>query len=389
MGRTAQRDLRHVAALGQAQEIRKCHSVVLGLSSSWLEDHPLAAGMIFAHNGTRPLQKPHTSHIMERRESPDYDTPGQPDDARALPLSELRHKDLNLLVVLAALLETNSVSTAASLLESSQPSISRVLERLREEFGDPLLIKSTPKMLTTRRAQELRPALEAALRTINSIYSSTDSYDPAQETGSYAIGMNDSLQALLAPAFLAEVRHVAPHARIRLHPVPMPSGINALPSGTIDIMVAFYPIEFAALRSKLLFHAQFGCLCDASNVAVTTAPDIAALAALPSLDLSQFGVVSRMMDRYFADHGLQRTVVGTLTSYLAIPDAVFGTDLYAMVPGYLAPLLCRHPGVRFVPIDDPALALPVHLCWHNNVHTHPFVSLLRSILASVAAKLAV
>lgn len=326
---------------------------------------------------------------MSQGEPPRADALPPAADTRRLPLAELRQKDLNLLVVLAALLETHSVSEAARRLDSSQPSTSRMLERLREEFGDPLLIKSALKMLPTRRAQELQPALEAALRTIESIYTQIEHYDPAQETGSYAIGINDSLQALIAPAFLAELRRVAPRARVRLHPVPLPSGLSAMTSGAIDVMVAFYPVESEALRSELLFHAQFGCLCAAGNERVSEAPRAADLAALPCLDISQFGIITRMVDRYFAGHGQQRNIACTLTSYLAVADAITGTDLYAMVPRYLAPILCRHPGVRFVPIDDTALTVPVHLCWHNNVHAHPFVSLLRSMLTSVARGLAV
>lgn len=310
-------------------------------------------------------------------------------DHRRLPLAELRHKDLNLLVVLAALLESRSVSEAARRLDSSQPSTSRMLERLREEFGDPLLIKSAARMLPTRRAQELQQALDTALRTIESIYTQTDRYDPAQETGSYAIGINDSLQALIAPAFLARLRQVAPRARVRMHPVPMPSGLSAMTSGAIDVMVAFYPVESEALRSELLFNAPFGCLCDAGNAHLGSTPGAAELAPLPCLDISQFGVVTRMVDRYFASHGQQRHIACTMTSYLAVADAITGTDMYAMVPGYLAPVLCRHPGVRFIAIDDPALAIPVHLCWHNNVHTHPFVSLLRTMLTEVARGLPV
>ncbi|MFJ4289035.1 LysR family transcriptional regulator [Cupriavidus sp. NPDC089707] len=324
---------------------------------------------------------------MQRGDTPDTSAAAA-GDARKLPLAELRHKDLNLLVVLAALLESNSVSAAARRLDSSQPATSRVLERLRDQFGDPLLIKSALKMVPTRRAQELRPLLEQALRLIDSVYSRTAAYDPAQETGAYAIGMNDSLQALLVPSLLAELRRVAPRARVRLHPVPMPSGVSALASGQIDVMVAFYPVQFEQLRSELLFDAPFGCLCDAGNAAILDRPDAVTLAALPSLDLSQFGVVSRMMDRFFAAHGLQRQVATTLTSYLSVPDTIAGTDLYAMVPRFLTPVLCRHPGVRFVPIDDAALTLPVHLCWHNNVHAHPFVSLLRSMLVSAARQVA-
>jgi DNA-binding transcriptional LysR family regulator len=317
------------------------------------------------------------------------DITGDTTGGRRLPLADLRKKDLNLLVVLAALLESNSVSEAAKRLDSTQPSTSRMLERLRDEIGDPLLIKSALKMLPTRRAQELQPLLENVLRQIEQIYTQAADYDPALETGSYAIGINDSLQAVIAPSFLEALRQTAPRARVRMQPVPMPSGVSALSSGAIDVMVAFHPAEeHESLRAELLFNAQFGCLCATDNRQIGDHPTPADLTPLPCLDVSQFGLVTKLIDRYFGAHGTTRNIVGTLTSYLAVPDAVAGTAMYAMVPGYLAPLLCRHPGVRFAPVVDPLLTVPVHLCWHNNVHTHPFVSVLRTLLTQAAAPLA-
>lgn len=310
---------------------------------------------------------------------------GRAGPQRRIALEDLRKKDLNLLVVLAALLEGNSVSAAAKRLGSTQPSTSRMLERLREDLGDPLLIKSALKMVPTRRAKELRAALDAVLRMIeNDIYGDSESYDPSQESGTYVIGINDSLQAVIAPRFFDQLRREAPHANVRMQPVPQPSGALALANGTLDLMVAFYPIESDMLRSQQLFSARFGCLVAAANAEAGETLSAAQLAERPCLDISQFGLVTRLLDRYFIAHGYHRKTVGTLTSYLAAADAVAGTDMYAMVPSYLEPLMCRHSGVRFIAIKDPLLGLPVHLCWHNNVHTHPFVSRLRSLLVEVS-----
>src|SRR5437870_13585692 len=52
----------------------------------------------------------------------------------------LRNLDLNLLVPLHALLEERYVTRAAKRSFLSQPAMSRALERLREMFGDPLLV---------------------------------------------------------------------------------------------------------------------------------------------------------------------------------------------------------------------------------------------------------
>ena len=54
----------------------------------------------------------------------------------------LRNLDLNLLVPLHALLEERQVTRAAERTFLSQPAMSRALERVREMFRDPLLVRS-------------------------------------------------------------------------------------------------------------------------------------------------------------------------------------------------------------------------------------------------------
>jgi hypothetical protein len=55
---------------------------------------------------------------------------------------DLRGIDLNLLVSLDALLEEANVTRAAERLHLTQPALSTQLARLRQIFGDPLLIPS-------------------------------------------------------------------------------------------------------------------------------------------------------------------------------------------------------------------------------------------------------
>ncbi len=314
---------------------------------------------------------------------------GDATGGRRLPLADLRKKDLNLLVVLAALLEGNSVSEAAKRLDSTQPSTSRMLERLRDEIGDPLLIKSALKMLPTRRAQELQPMLDNVLRLIEQIYTQAADYDPALETGSYAIGINDSLQAVIAPGFLEALRHTAPRARVRMQPVPLPSGVSALSSGAIDVMVAFHPAEeHESLRAELLFNAQFGCLCATGNRQISDHPTPAELAPLPCLDVSQFGLVTKLIDRYFGAHGTTRNIVGTLTSYLAVADAVAGHG--HVCDGARLPRPAAVPSSRRAlrtggrPAADRA---GPSVLAQQRPHA-PFVSVLRTLLTQAAAPLA-
>ena len=68
----------------------------------------------------------------------------------------LRAADLNLLVVLDALLDEAHVSRAAERVGLSQPAASSALERCRHLFGDPLLLRGRGRMRLTAKAQALR-----------------------------------------------------------------------------------------------------------------------------------------------------------------------------------------------------------------------------------------
>ena len=85
--------------------------------------------------------------------------------------AQLRGMDLNLLVVLDVLLEERSVSRAASRLSLTQSATSRALSRLREQFDDPLLVRTQSGMLPTWRALALEEGLRRTLRELSSITS--------------------------------------------------------------------------------------------------------------------------------------------------------------------------------------------------------------------------
>lgn len=77
--------------------------------------------------------------------------------------------DLNLLRVLDALLQENSVTRAAERLGTSPAAVSRTLARLRRAVGDPLLVRAGQGMVPTPRALELRDEVAALLRGCDNV----------------------------------------------------------------------------------------------------------------------------------------------------------------------------------------------------------------------------
>ena len=299
-------------------------------------------------------------------------------------LQRIKRYDTNLLIVLRTLLETTSVSETARRLGSTQPSVSRMLERLRDDLGDLLLVKSSNIMRRTKRAEELRPLLDNILDLLRSVYRSPDGYRLEQENRICVVGANDSLQAIFSAPLIERMRSIAPNARVRLKPLPYPNPMRALVDGEIDIMIAMSDFDDARYRAELLFESSFSCLCAKNNTAVRFPVNIAMLADLPYLDVSHMGVISAITDELYLAAGVKRRTVAMMSSFLAAPAVISDSDMVSLVPNYLRKALSHHPGVKVVPLAKGLLRHSIRLYWHNSTHFDLFLKNVRSMIRAIA-----
>lgn len=94
------------------------------------------------------------------------------------PAMELNRFDLNLLIGLDALLHEKNVTRAAERVFVSQPAMSAALQKLREFFDDPLLVRVGRDMqLTPRGLSPVGPVREALLQ-IQATLGTQPSFDP-------------------------------------------------------------------------------------------------------------------------------------------------------------------------------------------------------------------
>ena len=103
-------------------------------------------------------------------------------------LQKLNRLDLNLLVSLQALLEEKSVTRAAARLFISQPAMSRVLQRLRDQLDDPLFTRTGNELVPTPKAREMQLRLPQLLDSILDMVSQ-GTFDPATYVGEISIAV--------------------------------------------------------------------------------------------------------------------------------------------------------------------------------------------------------
>src|SRR5262245_48601207 len=102
--------------------------------------------------------------------------------------------DLNLLLVLHAVLEERSATRAARRLHVTQSAVSNALARLRQLLNDPLVVRSGRGLVATPRAEELAPLLRE-LTTRLTVALDRREFVPEASTRTFTIGLADNYQA--------------------------------------------------------------------------------------------------------------------------------------------------------------------------------------------------
>jgi DNA-binding transcriptional LysR family regulator len=178
---------------------------------------------------------------------------------------DLRGADLNLLVVLNALLDERSVTRAATRLGMSQPAASRALARLRGLFSDALLVDGPGGYLLTARAEEMRPLLRNTLAGVSELLDGR-AFDPMQATGPVRLLMLDLEAAVLAPRLIASLAEQAPAVDLEVVP-PGPRPLETLEAGAVDALIGVVDDAPAGIRKRKLYRDDFVTLMRAGHPA--------------------------------------------------------------------------------------------------------------------------
>src|SRR5215471_12294499 len=117
--------------------------------------------------------------------------------------------DLNLFVVLHAVLEEQSATRAAKRLNVTQSAVSNALARLRTVLGDPLFVRRGRGLVPTPRAEELAPILAQAMGHLERAVDQGQAFVPEASTRTFTLAAADNHQtsegARIAEAFAKKV----------------------------------------------------------------------------------------------------------------------------------------------------------------------------------------
>ena len=276
--------------------------------------------------------------------------------------------DLNLLVALDALLTERSVSLAADRLCLSQSATSSALGRLRDYFGDELLVLKGRNMILTARAEELIEPVRAVLEQIRTTVSVAPAFDPATADRVVRIMASDYSTEVLLAGVLVALEKDEPNMRFEIQPMH-DNPIEAIERGYIDLLLTIDYAISADHPSKVLFQDDYVVVGDRDNPALA-GPMTRELYFELGHVTPRFGKarVPAFEDWFVRRQKQKRRVEVVAPTFLSLPGLVVGTRRVASMHRRMAEMVVRQfPLVmREIPFDIPPIRENVQWNIANN-----------------------
>lgn len=266
------------------------------------------------------------------------------------------HFDMNLFVVLDALLDLKSVTKASERLCVGASATSSSLGRLREHFQDDLLVQIGRRMELTPLAESLREPVRDILLRSQSTLVSKAGFDPQTAQRHFVFNASDySTTVFLAP-LLQHLSHVAPGISVDIIDLGN-NNLAKLERGEVDL--ALYPERNASPNhpSEVLFEEDYVCVVwnESRHQGSKISFEDYMSASHVSVRMGEQRIPA-FEEWFLSAHGIKRRVAVVSSNFSTQPLMIMCTDYIATMHRRLAHVYARVLPLRLL---EPEFETPV------------------------------
>jgi len=296
---------------------------------------------------------------------------------------DLRTLDLNLLVVLEALLEEKSVTRAAARSHVSQSAMSQSLSKLRKLLGDALLVRHGNRLLPTPFAEELMPPLRRLLADTRALLTRRQDYDPLTSKRSFRIAMTDHVGWLVLPRLMKSVSEKSPECSLELYSPQIKQTDRELDQGNYDLILGYIP-DNPGIKRECLFRDRFVTLLSSSHPWLKD-PSIEGFCRYGHIVMSPHGGGKGAVDYALKEHQLERRIALRIPNFALGPITLQQTDYLMTLPHLLAEQYAQTFGLTWVEVPVPIRPFDISMAWAPRYSQEPGLIWMRELLKDAAS----
>lgn len=293
--------------------------------------------------------------------------------------------DCKVLNIFLYVYKHKSVSVAAEHLGMNQPTVSNILNRIRQHYNDPLFLRIGNEMVPTELSKQLFPLISEALNKVETINNFNVAFDETTSQQQFTLAMTDVSHLVLLPKISQYLKQYAPNIRLNVRPITTETTYQ-MANGEIDLALGFLPhLENGFYQQKLF--EQYYVVIASKNHPRLTDVNITTEQYLKESHIDiDAGIGHYHIENELLNLDLKRNILMRLPSYLGVGLVVQETDAIATVPYYLSEVLLSRGNLQIfnAPISFPTYAVKQY--WHMSCHHKTSHQWLRKMFHDILVK---
>jgi len=292
--------------------------------------------------------------------------------------------EIRLLRLFEMIYATRSVTRAAEQLGQSQPTLSIGLGKLRDQFHDPLFVRTSEGMQPTPMADSLIGPVRDVLQALRQLSEQGPTFDPRTANRVFRIGMTDASHITLLPRLLAHIRVIAPNVQLEAMMIDLAIG-QALQSGETDLALGLIPGLESGFYQQTLYTQDWICIATSNHPGLDKGLTLSAYQAEAHIGIVH-GTGSDLLEDALRRNGIERRMLLRLPGFLGLTRILSVSDLIATLPRHIGETLAALGGlaVHACPFPIPSFTVKQH--WHARYHHDPANRWLREVCATLFLK---
>lgn len=226
--------------------------------------------------------------------------------------------------------ERGNFTRAAEDLQISQPALSRSIQKLEEELGQPVFERKTRSIALTEAGTLLQSRAQQILSLIEDTQSEiTDD----GESGRVRIGAIPTVAPYFLPEILKQFSHAFPSANLIVQENTTDQLLKSCTQGEIDLAILALPVPVKYLEVEELFEEELLLVLPIDHALVEKSKiNLADIAALPFVLLDEAHCLSDNIISFCRQKSVQPVSVGRTSQLAMVQELVSLSHGISMIP---------------------------------------------------------
>lgn len=258
-------------------------------------------------------------------------------------MSQPSNYDLNALKNLFLLYRERSVTKAAKVAGITQPSMSRALNKLRQQYHDRLFVRQKDALVPTLKTEQLMAALAPLFEKIDSAIANIEPLQPEYAVGQFCFAAPDFVSKFAMANLPSGILTITPKIEFSYqywsHDV-----LARVQSGAVDLAFGYAGECPNHVKSETISDDRYVLVCRPEHPLVdfihVEGVQQHEVLKYPYIAVTDSGFSDAFFDRALAAKGLRRQKVVTTPDLVAAFSLLMKADYLMVVPSGLARYLC-------------------------------------------------